>query len=166
MDKTDAAHALVLALPDPWREVTGADLVAAESFYGESAHALNLAELEHLVQDPSLAIARTAVLYLPLHDSDGDVITTLIASLLAVCVPSETCPSPDSDVFAPEIREDVPIPGGGTATFFTLTVPVFADDSPVAALLTFSSPNVPLAEFLEEGFRSIAASAQLVAPSA
>ena len=59
-----------------------------------------------------------------------------------------------------------PIPGGGTASFFTLTVPVFADDSPVAALLTFSSPNVPLAEFLEEGFRSIAASAQLVAPSA
>lgn len=155
-------HALSLALPDEWVVIDSARLAATGQIFADSGSAMGdgIAQIAGLLQDddqPDLV----AMLSLPVHDPGGAPIGLVMASLVALCLPAEECPSVDDPMFAPQLIEDVELSPGVAASFHTLTVPRWSEDESAVCLLNFSSPNLPLADLLTEGWRNIAASTRL-----
>lgn len=152
---------LQLTLPPIWTELTRESLgptLAALRGVGDDASA---AALEEVAGEPS--IVRRAVLVLPMMNADGSLAGIIFASLIAVTSPSDAVPDDDSPLFEPSIRRKVQGVGDHEASFLDVTLPVRSPGSGLAILLTFSTPNLPLADLMLDCFRSVAASAALLA---
>lgn len=102
-----------------------------------------------------------ASLMQPVIDESGILIAILIATCTTYLYYTADLPG-DVDEQTRTLR-GVEISDGVVADFHELTVPVFSEDRSVVALLTFSTPNLPLADELASIFRAIVKTAR-VAP--
>ena len=157
-------HTLKVSLPDEWIIIDHERLTHTGQLLGDTGMSLALGQIDDLLDDddePDLV----ASLCLPVHDPDGKPIGLVMSSLVGVCLPGEQCPAPENPMFAPSLTEDLELATGVTASFQTLTIPVWSEDRSVVALLSFASPNLPLADLLIAGWRNIAASARVASTS-
>jgi len=114
----------------------------------------------HRVGKPHLV----ATLFAPLLADDGAVSEVITASLVVECFSERDMPGAGAPwPTAAEIVRGVEIAPGIAADVSRLTIPVYDDELRVGAVATFTTPNLPLAEAMEPGFRAIADSIRFVA---
>lgn len=103
-----------------------------------------------------------AVLSTALIDANGEMTGLLSASLMVITVSARDVPPGDDPSFSFRVVDGPEFEPGRHTKFAVQTLPVASEDGEMVSLLTFSSPNVKARDLLEGGFRTLAASAQLV----
>jgi hypothetical protein len=148
-------HQLHLQLPQPW---IVADPAEATGRY-------------ELARAAKLAVGPGANVTQPSHPDlvatffrevtlSGEPLEIVIATLVAWTYSSKSLPTEGLPSGGSVLR-DVEMTPGIKADFYVLTLPVVSRDGAVTTLLTFSTPNLPLAEPMDEAFRSIWSTAYL-----
>jgi hypothetical protein len=156
MTETVGGTQLQLKLPPSWLQSD--PLMLSESDLPAPVRAALLtSDGSHHFPAPDLM----ASVITPVVDANGRLEEVVIASLVAVTVPTAQLGELAPSLNAVEIVEGVPVVEGISADFLTLILPVQSEDSEQTTLLCFSSPNLTLAADMEAGFRAIARTARL-----
>jgi hypothetical protein len=147
-------YRLELPLSADWR-VVDPKYPDEDSDGVRSANATAIAEMNLIRAAEALDSDFAAVLALPITDSNGSILTILIASVVGLTIPISDIPEPDHPAFQFHVVDGVEVTPGRNASYGVVTYPVWSEDGQRVCLLTFSSPNLPYRALLAEGFRAI-----------
>jgi hypothetical protein len=136
---------LRVELPDTWELLDPRDVGEIERAFAGNP------ELIRKVGGPDL-VAR---LYQPMVNEDGELAYVVMASLAVEYF--ELTSIPPAAEWADEGQTySVDVAPGLTVEFFSLRIPIFDAELDLAAVATFTTPNLPLIGEMEPGFRAIA----------
>jgi hypothetical protein len=145
-----AGHRLYLQLPESWVVSNPREWEHRQ----EIARAIGLATNS---TDPDAARSRpdlVATFFEPVTLS-AEPVEIVIASLVVWSYASESLPTVAGEQHHGRVLRGIETSPGIPADFYVLTLPVLSRDGAVMTLLTFSTPNLPFTQPMDEAFRSI-----------